>query len=91
MNSTIQNEDYSLYQLEADEYDHVEFVNCTFTDISNIDFNQCTFKNCNLSNSKLNITGLQSVTFTQCKLTGIDFSKIMSRPGTKLKPSNSML
>ena len=32
-----------------EDYEKCEFVNCTFTDISNINFISCSFKNCNLS------------------------------------------
>ena len=36
---------------------------------------ECMFENCNFSNSLLEGTGLKDVTFINCKIIGVDFSK----------------
>lgn len=58
---------------EREDYEKCEFVNCIFTDISNLNFIECSFKNCNLSNCKLNNAKLQGVAFIDCKLLGLNF------------------
>jgi fluoroquinolone resistance protein len=58
---------------EREDYENCEFVACTFSDISNLNFINCSFKNCNLSNCKMNNVKLQEVTFSDCKLLGVNF------------------
>lgn len=55
------------------EYFNTEFKNCTFSSISLTDFSDCKFTACDLSNCQVMGTGLQDVTFTDCKLMGITF------------------
>lgn len=62
--------------------DVMQFENCTFStiDFSEISLNHCAFVDCefeycNLSMLKLHGSILNNVTFKDCKLTGIDFSR----------------
>src|ERR1035437_938526 len=69
--------DYSEKNLSGKEIENCTFINCNFTksDLSNSDFIDCRFEDCNFSMSKLNNTGLKNVSFTGCKLLGIDFTR----------------
>ncbi|WPR70962.1 pentapeptide repeat-containing protein [Flavobacterium sp. NG2] len=57
------------------EFEDCIFKNCDFSnsDFSNNTFMDCQFIDCNLSMTKLIKTGLKTVTFTNCKLMGIEF------------------
>ncbi len=59
------------------EYENCVFNNCDFDSIklSEFKFIDCTFNGCNLSLAKLNRTTLQSVSFKDCKLLGIQFDE----------------
>lgn len=62
-------------QLSIAEYEYCTFRNIDLsnTDLSNYMFANCIFENCNLSLVKMNNTGLQGVTFIECKLLGLQF------------------
>ena len=68
------NIDFSDKSNKTDRFEDCEFINCVFDDLSNIDFMNCNFKNCNLSNLKTNNSRLQTVSFFDCKLLGLNFS-----------------
>ncbi|MEP6747408.1 MAG: pentapeptide repeat-containing protein [Bacteroidota bacterium] len=74
---TFDNIDFSEKKLSKKEYTGCTFINCNFTkaDISQFDFLDCIFKGCNLSLAIMENTGLKNIRFTDCKLTGIDFSR----------------
>lgn len=60
-----------------DEYYQCSFENCDFSNlvIANTYFDECSFKHCNFTLAKFT-NNLREVTFTECKLTGTDFSGI---------------
>lgn len=58
------------------EFECHEFINCTFSDLSQFSFMDCNFKNCNLSNVKTMGTRIQYCNFKDCKLLGANFSGI---------------
>ncbi len=69
----ISNVNFALQPSDREDYDYCEFVNCTFSDISQLNFIECTFRSCNLSNCKLNNCKFQDVSFIDCKLLGLNF------------------
>jgi fluoroquinolone resistance protein len=69
------NIDYTVQDLETDNFEQVEFVNCNFTDLAGISFIDCVFQDCNCSNASVKNTRLSDVTFINCKLTGVNFSE----------------
>ena len=70
---TMSNVNFSLQLHDREDYEKCEFINCIFTDISNLNFINCTFKNSNLSNCKVHNVKLQDVEFIDCKLLGVNF------------------
>lgn len=58
------------------EFENCMFRNCDFSDsdFSQNRFTDCQFIGCNLAMLKLGNSTLDNVTFSECKLTGIDFS-----------------
>ncbi|MBC8985028.1 pentapeptide repeat-containing protein [Pedobacter sp. N36a] len=68
---------YAEKRLENREFIRCEFVNCDFSksDLSRNDFMDCQFKQCNFSLTVVRGTGFKDVTFSGCKVLGIDFSK----------------
>lgn len=70
---TISNLNALPKNTEREDYENCEFSGCTFSDISNLNFINCSFKNCNLSNCKMNNVKLQEVSFSDCKLLGVNF------------------
>lgn len=58
------------------ELEQCRFVACDFSgaDLTNKRFIDCLFERCNLSLATLAGTGLQHVTFSECKLSGVQFS-----------------
>lgn len=64
---------FSLQPTGREDYENCEFINCVFSDISQMNFIDCTFRSCNLSNCKVNNCKLQNVTFADCKLLGLNF------------------
>lgn len=69
--------DYTEKKLKNREFINCEFMNCDFSksDLSHNDFIDCHFKQCNFSLTIVAGTGFRDVTFTGCKILGIDFSK----------------
>lgn len=74
---TFTNVNYAEKRLENREFVNCEFVSCDFSksDLSNNDFVDCHFKQCNFSLTIVTGAGFKDVTFTGCKVLGIDFSK----------------
>lgn len=58
------------------ESELVEFVNCSFSDISSVAFTDCIFKSCNFSNCKTANTRIQECRFIDCKLLGMNFTGV---------------
>lgn len=69
--------DYEEKLLRNREFINCEFIGCNFSksDLSDNDFADCHFKQCNFSLTNVNGTGFKDVTFTGCKILGVDFSK----------------
>jgi len=59
------------------EFVKCEFIKCDFSksDLSQNDFVDCHFVQCNFSMTIVNKTGFKDVTFSGCKILGVDFSK----------------
>lgn len=74
-NEEFVNVNYSGQKVEQTEFDECTFRGCNFSnsDFSDNDFINCRFENCNFAVAKLTGTGLKDVSFTGCKLVGIDF------------------
>src|SRR5215217_9421890 len=79
---THQNKAFSNVNYAEKKLINREFVKCTFTncdfsksDLSDNDFTDCKFEQCNFSLALLDGTGLNNITFTDCKLLGVDFTK----------------
>lgn len=72
---TIEKVDFSIEELETNYYE-CTFDKCNFSDksIGRVIFEKCTFKECNLSLVKTSNTSWLDVLFTDCKMTGINFS-----------------
>jgi len=69
--------DYAEKQLKNREFIKCNFINCDFSksDLSHNDFVDCHFKQCNFSLTVVNGAGFRDVTFSGCKILGVDFSK----------------
>jgi fluoroquinolone resistance protein len=57
-------------------FEGCKFIGCDFSyaNLSHITFINCQMDTCNLSLVKITETGLQSVAFKDCKITGVNFS-----------------
>lgn len=79
---TISKVDFREVGIDS-EYDNCVFESCNFTGLtlSDIRFNDCEFKHCDFSLCKL-LCNLNVATFTECKLTGTDFTSIGSLSGS---------
>ena len=66
--------DFSTQKNLREDFNNCEFVNCIFSDLSNVNFIDCDFKNSNLSNLKTTNSRFQNVSFFDCKLLGLNFS-----------------
>jgi len=64
-------------QIKCTEFCDCEFVDCKFASISFFDciFENCTFDNCDLASSSIKHTAFRDVIFTECKLTGIQWTE----------------
>lgn len=58
------------------ELEQCRFVGCDFSgaNLSNLMFIDCLFERCNLASATLANTALQNVAFSECKLSGLQFS-----------------
>jgi len=67
--------DYSVKPFVIGEYENCGFINCNFAqvDLSHVQFIECGFSGCNLSMTKLIGTSLNTVTFKDSKIIGINF------------------
>lgn len=77
-NKTFSAINYAEQELIGREFDkcnfkQVDFSNCK---IQNCIFSDCVLEDCNLSLAQLTKTGLSSVQFKNCKLLGVDFTKV---------------
>jgi fluoroquinolone resistance protein len=68
--------DFSGISLDETEYENCVFKGCTFSDISGINLSECSFDLCNFSNAKAGLTAIKDCTFTECKLMGVNFSRV---------------
>ena len=68
---------YPNQTIKGREFEDCVFKNCDFSnaDFSHNRFTDCKFIGCNLAMLKLYNSTLNNVTFKECKLTGIDFSR----------------
>lgn len=68
---------YTDKVLRNREFVKCKFIKCDFSksDLSENDFVDCHFVQCNFSLTTLTKTGFKDVTFSGCKILGIDFSK----------------
>lgn len=75
-NKTFTDINYAGKQLQKREFIKCEFVKCDFSksDLSHNDFVDCEFSHCNFSLTQVTGTGFSNITFTDCKILGIDFS-----------------
>lgn len=71
----IKNQEFLNTVLVPDNFEQVEFVNCSFSNLSGISFIDCVFQDCNLSNARVSNARFSDVAFINCKLTGINFSE----------------
>lgn len=77
LDKIFENINYSGQEVVNREFENCSFKNC---DLSHSNFTSCKFINCNfllcnLSMAKLNNTQFDTVSFTDCKVMGVDFSK----------------
>lgn len=71
--------DYSKTGLSGEEFEDCTFKSCDFSDsdLSRSRFIDCKMIDCNMSMAKVNHTGMSNVTFWNCKIVGVDFSKCL--------------
>ncbi|AMR31481.1 hypothetical protein A0256_08605 [Mucilaginibacter sp. PAMC 26640] len=78
-----QNEDQTFTKISAGQikgnqtFENCKFLNCDFSNsyFDGAVFIDCVFEDCNLLLVSVGNTGLQSVVFKRCKLSGVNFSK----------------
>lgn len=68
--------DFSVTNLTDNEYENCTFNDCIFVSIKGITFNDCTFNNCNFSNANTDVSTLNQCSFIDCKLVGLNFSRV---------------
>lgn len=90
-NKIIQKADFTTEELETNYYE-CTFDKCNFSGkvIGRVIFERCTFKECNLSLVKTGNSSWLDVLFTDCKMTGIDFS-LSNRFGLSIEFCNCIL
>ena len=64
--------------ISAKKFDSCTFKDCVFNEVAFIDskFVDCTFVRCNLSLAKIDNCKFLDVIFDECKLTGIDWTRV---------------
>ncbi|TXK44287.1 pentapeptide repeat-containing protein [Pontibacter qinzhouensis] len=74
---TFEKINYAGQVVHDREFENCTFKRCDFTgsQFAGCRFHDCTFEGCNLAMIKLNRSTLNNVVFTECKLTGINFSE----------------
>ncbi|WP_195209351.1 MULTISPECIES: pentapeptide repeat-containing protein [Bacteroides] len=90
-NQTIEKADFTIDKLEPNYYE-CTFDKCNFSgqSIGKVIFERCTFKECNLSLVKASNTSWLDVLFTDCKMTGINFT-LSNRFGLSVEFRNCLL
>lgn len=65
-------------QLKNSEFEECRFEDCDFSgaEFRNCKFTNCEFERCNLSLVSLPNTKVFGMTFTECKLVGVDWTKV---------------
>ena len=83
---------YSQLGFQRGEYECCKFINCDLSnsDLSGSTFVDCLFEGCNLSMVKVVSTALRDVSFSNCKMLGVQFSAC-NPFGLTLSFSNSIL
>jgi uncharacterized protein YjbI with pentapeptide repeats len=84
VNNSVQiNQSFAALNIAQNELVAVEFDSCTFTgtDFNDVTFNNCRFidcqfEKCNLSNCKIAYCRFNNVAFNECKLVGIDWTRV---------------
>lgn len=68
---------YAEGSINRETFDCCTFSKCDFTKarIASCIFNDCTFADCNLSMTDLSHSTLNNVSFKNCKILGVNFSK----------------
>lgn len=74
---TFRGADYSEKKLDKREYEYCLFQNCTFlkSKIINSSFLETEFIDCNFSNANMSQSLFQDITFSSCKMLGLNFSE----------------
>ena len=90
-NQIIEKVDFAIDELEPNYYE-CTFDKCNFSgqSIGRVIFERCTFKECNLSLVKASNTSWLDVLFTDCKMTGINFT-LSNRFGLSVEFRNCLL
>lgn len=90
-NQIIEKADFTIDELEPNYYE-CTFDKCNFSgqSIGRVIFERCTFKECNLSLVKASNTSWLDVLFTDCKMTGINFT-LSNRFGLSVEFRNCLL
>ncbi|ODS22308.1 hypothetical protein AB835_14900 [Candidatus Endobugula sertula] len=78
ISKTFNKLDLSFRELKDIEFDSCKFVNCDFNEsiFYKCKLIDCEFEKCNLSLIKLNYTRLLDVFFEDCKIIGVDWTKV---------------
>lgn len=70
--------DFTSENFRNARYESCSFENCSFTQVNFIEltFEECDFINCDFTGAFLNETPLRDVTFTGCKMIGLNFENV---------------
>ncbi len=74
--TVIENKDFTHVALGEEEFEQTAFRNCIFSSLKGVAFSDCLFTSCNLSNAAVARSKMQQVTFSGCKLIGINFYEV---------------
>ena len=62
----IRDVNFSSQINQQQDFNNREFINCVFSELSDLNFIDCNFRNCNLSNLNTANSRLQNVSFFDC-------------------------